>query len=78
MTLEPTESYSKGDLDEYAATLREVAREAHESPEMLHAAPHASTIHQIDPSWFDDPDRWAMTWRGYLRKHQPEARRTEG
>ncbi len=69
MTLEPTESYSRADLDEYAALLREAAREARESPETVHSAPHASTIHQIDPSWFDDPGRWAITWRAYLRKH---------
>ncbi len=69
MTLEPTESYSKADLDEYAAMLREVAREARETPETVHSAPHASTIHRIDPSWFDDPERWAVTWRAYLRKH---------
>jgi glycine dehydrogenase subunit 2 len=70
MTLEPTESYSRADLDEYAAMLSTVAREAYELPETVHNAPHASTIHQIDHGWFDDPDRWAVTWRVYLRKHR--------
>jgi len=69
MTLEPTESYSRADLDEYAAMLRAVAAEAYESPERVRSAPHDSTIHQIDPSWFDDPERWAVTWRAYQRKH---------
>jgi glycine dehydrogenase subunit 2 len=69
MTLEPTESYSRADLDEYAAMLRTVAQETYQTPETVRSAPHASTIHQIDPSWFDDPDRWAITWRAYRRKH---------
>ena len=69
MTLEPTESYSRADLDEYAAILRTVATEAHEAPQAVRTAPHRSTIHRIDPSWFDDPGRWAVTWRAYRRKH---------
>ena len=48
MTLEPTESYSMADLDEYAAILAAVAREAYEDRDTLLSAPHASTIHRID------------------------------
>jgi glycine dehydrogenase subunit 2 len=69
MTLEPTESYSRADLDEYAAILRTVAEEAYRSPEVVRTAPHRSTIHQIEHDWFDDPDRWATSWRAYRRKH---------
>ncbi len=67
-TLEPTESYSQEDLDEYAAILREIAREAYEEPDIVHSAPHRSTIHQVDHDPLDDPDRWAVTWRAYRRK----------
>jgi glycine cleavage system protein P-like pyridoxal-binding family len=63
MTLEPTESYSQADLDEYAAILGHIAGEAYEDPEVLHTAPHNSTCHSIDPEPFDDPDQWAVTWR---------------
>jgi glycine dehydrogenase subunit 2 len=69
MTLEPTESYSRADLDEYAAILRTVAEEAYASPEVVRSAPHRSTIHQVDHAWFDDPSRWATSWRAYRRKH---------
>ncbi len=75
-TLEPTESYSKEELDEYAAILAYVAQEAREDPEKLHTAPHNSTIHRIDHSPLDDPARWAMTWRAYRRK-VAEAQRPE-
>ena len=35
MTLEPSESYSRADLDEYADIIAEIAREAYENPETV-------------------------------------------
>ncbi|WP_174564857.1 aminomethyl-transferring glycine dehydrogenase subunit GcvPB [Actinomadura chibensis] len=68
MTLEPTESYSKADLDEYAAILAEVAREAYEEPETVRTAPHRSTVHRTRADVLEDPATWAVTWRAYRRK----------
>jgi glycine dehydrogenase subunit 2 len=67
-TLEPTESYSMDELDEYAAILAHVAEEARTDPQLVKSAPHNSTIHTIDHSPLDDPSQWAMTWRAYVRK----------
>jgi glycine dehydrogenase subunit 2 len=67
-TLEPTESYAKDELDEYAAILAHVAEEARTDPELVRTAPHNSTVHSIDHHPLDDPEQWAMTWRAYLRK----------
>jgi glycine dehydrogenase subunit 2 len=67
-TLEPTESYTKAELDEYIAILRHVANEAYTNPELVKNAPHNSTIHKVDHAPLDDPEKWAMTWRAYLRK----------
>jgi len=72
MTLEPTESYSKADLDEYVTILAHIAGEAYSDPEIIHNAPHNSTVHKIDSDSFDDPDKWAVTWRAYLRKTKKE------
>jgi glycine dehydrogenase subunit 2 len=69
-TLEPTESYSKDELDEYAAILAYVAEEARTDPERVKTAPHNSTVHTIDHEPLDDPDHWAVTWRAYRRKAQ--------
>ncbi len=69
MTLEPTESYSQADLDEYAAILRQIAEEAYTQPELVRTAPHNSTVHKTQPEPFDDPAQWAVTWRAYLRKN---------
>jgi glycine dehydrogenase subunit 2 len=67
-TLEPTESYSKDELDEYAGILAHVAEEARSDPGLVKTAPHNSTIHIVDHDPLDDPARWAMTWRAYQRK----------
>ncbi len=68
MTLEPSESYSRADLDEYAEIITEVAREAYENPEEVLNSPQRSTVHKLDLAPHDDPDRWALTWRSYQRK----------
>jgi glycine cleavage system P protein (glycine dehydrogenase) subunit 2 len=68
VTLEPSESYSRADLDEYAEIMAEISREAYEEPETVLGAPYRSTVHQMDAAPHDDPERWALTWRAYLRK----------
>jgi glycine dehydrogenase subunit 2 len=67
-TLEPTESYSKEELDEYAAIIAHVAEEARTNAELVKTAPHNSTVHKIEHAPLDDPSQWAMTWRAYRRK----------
>lgn len=69
LTLEPTESYSKADIDEYAAMWSKVASEARCQPELVKTAPHQSAIHQItEHRSLEDPEHWAITWRAYCRK----------
>ena len=68
-TVEPTESYSMCELDEYLDGLRHIAEEARKDPGALKNAPHRSVVHKIDESTFDDPKKWAITWRAYLKKH---------
>lgn len=71
-TLEPTESYSKDELDEYINALAHIAREAYETPEIVKTAPHNSVCHKIDYPVLDDPHQWGITWRSYLKKAEAE------
>jgi glycine dehydrogenase subunit 2 len=71
-TIEPTESYSKAEIDEYLAALARVAEEAYTDPAKVKGGPYNSVVHRIDPGWFDDPALWAITWRAYLKKHGHE------
>lgn len=68
-TLEPTECYSKAEIDEYVAALTQVARECRENPELVRTAPHNQTVHHTHHEDLDDPERWAITWRAYRRKY---------
>ncbi|MDO5016339.1 MAG: aminomethyl-transferring glycine dehydrogenase subunit GcvPB [Eubacteriales bacterium] len=68
MTLEPTETPSRRDLDAYVSVLNHILEEATENPEILKTAPHNSTIHQVDESNFDDPEAWIPSWRVYQQK----------
>lgn len=67
-TLEPTETTSKEDMDEYVEAFRHIAEEAYNNPEIIKTAPHNSVIHKIDGSDLDTPDKWCITWRSYLKK----------
>ena len=69
MTLEPTETPSKADLDEYIETLKTIFQEAHACPEIVKTAPHRSVCARLDESGMDDPQKWAITWRSYLKKY---------
>lgn len=69
MTLEPTETPSKEDIDEYIETLKYIFAEAKSNPEIIKSAPHRSVCHQLDESGMDDPAKWAITWRSYLKKY---------
>ena len=74
-TLEPCESYSKDDIDEYVAVLRQISKEAYENPELVRTAPHNSAIHRVPAPSIDEPERIAVTWRQYLKK---QAAKTSG
>ncbi|WP_077325296.1 aminomethyl-transferring glycine dehydrogenase subunit GcvPB [Virgibacillus siamensis] len=68
-TLEPTESYSKEDLDEYIAALTQISKEAYEEPETVKNAPYNSVIHKMnEEDYLDNPEEWAISWRVYLKK----------
>jgi glycine dehydrogenase subunit 2 len=69
MTLEPTESYSKAEIDEYIAGLAQVVKEAYENPDIVKNAPHNSVVHKINTDPLNDPSKWAITWRAYLKKN---------
>ena len=70
-TPEPCETYSIEDCDEWAAVIARVCREARDDPEMVRSAPHNQTVSRIrDLDDFEDPSKWAMTWRAYRRKRE--------
>jgi glycine dehydrogenase subunit 2 len=53
--------------------LRHIDAEAREAPELVQEAPHRSSMTRIYEAALDEPDRWAMTWRGWKRKYGERA-----
>jgi len=68
-TPEAGEMYSKEDLDQWIAVIARIVDEAYADASLVKNAPHAQAIHQIKAAPLEDPNKWAMTWRAYLRKN---------
>ena len=71
-TLEPCESYSKDDIDEYVAVLKHISDEAYSDPELVKNAPYNLPVHKVPAPEIDEPERIAVTWRPV-----PEEKRSE-
>ena len=69
LTLEPSETWSKSDLDEYGTVLAHIDAEARDRSRVVMSSPHASSVHRVHEEAVDDPEQWAMTWRGWKRKY---------
>ncbi|MFN8176512.1 MAG: aminomethyl-transferring glycine dehydrogenase subunit GcvPB [bacterium] len=48
LMIEPTESENVETLDRFADAMLEIAREARESPDVVHSAPHATPVGRVD------------------------------
>ncbi len=48
LMLEPTESYTKSELDDFLETVHMIHSIVHESPEVLHSVPHFTPIDRVD------------------------------
>ncbi|MDD3705275.1 MAG: glycine dehydrogenase subunit 2, partial [Clostridiaceae bacterium] len=68
-TPEPTESYSKGDIDEYVDTLKYICGEAYSAPEIVKNAPYNGPISRFNDGEITNPDDLIVTWRAYKRKN---------
>ncbi len=74
-TPEAGELWSKEDLDQWIGVIAQIAGEARTDPELVKSAPHNQPIAQVKGDVFEDPAKWAMTWRAYKRK---AAAKTQG
>lgn len=48
LLIEPTETESLATLDRFVEAMLEIAKEAHEHPELLHEAPHTAPVRRVD------------------------------
>ncbi|MBW2367966.1 MAG: aminomethyl-transferring glycine dehydrogenase subunit GcvPB [Deltaproteobacteria bacterium] len=66
-TPEACETYSKDDIDEFAAVMRQISKEAYENPELVKQAPHNGPIHHFRIPVVKDVEKMAPTWRRYKK-----------
>ena len=69
-TPEPGELWSKEDIDLWIDVVAKICEEARSDPEMVKSAPHNQAIAQVKGDAFEDPAKWAMTWRAWKRKQE--------
>ena len=69
-TPEPTESYSKRDLDEYAEIIARVAQETRTDPNLVKSAPHRSSIAKLDSTFLHEPEKVVTTWRAWRKRYR--------
>ncbi|MDG4890101.1 MULTISPECIES: aminomethyl-transferring glycine dehydrogenase subunit GcvPB [unclassified Mesorhizobium] len=69
-TPEAGELWSKDDIDQWIAAVQRISDEAYSDPAIILNAPYNQPISKAKGTWPGDPDRWAMTWRAYVRKHR--------
>lgn len=68
-TPEACETYSKADIEEYAAALQSISEEAYATPEVVKTAPHrAALATQLTGDRLDNMDTFACTWRAYQKQ----------
>jgi glycine dehydrogenase subunit 2 len=67
-TPEFCESYSVDDMEYWYAVLNKISDEAYSDPGLVKSSPHEAPIHAVNQDVFDNPKKWAMTWRSYLKK----------
>ena len=71
-TIEPTESFSKADIDEFVNVMAQISKECYETPEIVRTAPHRAPIHGIKNYHEDDPEIACYTWKQYKKAHNME------
>lgn len=68
MTPEPTETFSKDDIDEFTEIVKQVAEEAYSNPDLVKTAPHKRAVHLTDDRQLHDVDQLATTARAWSKK----------
>ncbi|MDE0345671.1 MAG: hypothetical protein OXI66_07810, partial [Boseongicola sp.] len=69
---------SKEDIDLWIDVVAKICEEARSNPEMVKSAPHNQAIAQVKGDAFEDPAKWAMTWRAWKRKQRAAAHGERG
>ncbi len=66
-TPEPSDSHSKEDIDEWAAVMKQISKEAYEEPEKVKSAPHRGITRAVDESAMLLHEKCIFTYKKYKK-----------
>ena len=70
-TPEACETYSREDIECWAAVIAQISKEAYENPQIVMNAPHTQAIRKmINLEQLEEPEKCSLTWRAYKRKKE--------
>jgi glycine dehydrogenase subunit 2 len=72
-TPEPTDSHAKEDIDEWAAVMRQISKEAYEDPDKVKSAPHRGITKAIDESAALLHEKCIFTYKKYKKMKAGES-----
>jgi glycine dehydrogenase subunit 2 len=72
MTPEPTETYARAEVEEFAAAINRVSEEAYSNPELVKTAPHRSAWGRADREAAESFAGLATSRRAWLARHPDE------
>ncbi len=68
LMIEPTETESKQDLDIFISALKQISKEAHETPERVMDAPHMTAVGRLDEYRAAHPRTLTLSWRMFQKQ----------
>ncbi|MBW2369802.1 MAG: hypothetical protein JRH15_18170 [Deltaproteobacteria bacterium] len=70
-TPEPAETFSQADCDYFAAVMRQISKEAYETPEIFENIPYSGSIPLVDPTPLEEWEKSIITCKQYREKRKP-------
>jgi len=67
--IEPTETVTKEQMDEFVEVLRKISEEAYNNPETVLSAPRNTSVTRLDEAMAARPKTLFLTWKMYLKKN---------
>jgi len=71
LMIEPTESFEKEELDRFIEVMKNISKDAHESPDKILEAPQNTAATRLDEVKASHPKTMALSWRMYKKKSNP-------
>jgi len=70
LMIEPTESFEKEALDQFAEVMQEISDEAYRTPEVVMKAPQNTAVSRLDEVKASHPRTMALSWGMYRKRKQ--------